>query len=251
MVSVSSMASHKLNVRIPAESDYTIFVWRQQQQPSPLLSSSVSDSTHSTHSTPTLHLHNPAQSLPVPPAYLNASFYLFHPSRAHHLSAHSKSPSPSNRSRRSQKTKGTKHGDAAKPEEDGVPSFKKQFEKFHGENGVRTVMGSIGPVHNGKVHFPFWFISYIIPCSPHVTQIWLPTCLHLAQVCYSEWIHSQGRGARPLWLWRPRQHRDMAHNTHAIFLIQPASRWSFDIPEVRGRAEADDDRCLPLGGASF
>lgn len=38
---------------------------------------------------------------------------------------------------------------AGKTEEDGVPNFKKEFERFHGENGVRTVMGSIGPVNNG------------------------------------------------------------------------------------------------------
>ena len=34
--------------------------------------------------------------------------------------------------------------------DDGVPAFKREFEKFHGENGVRTVIGSIGPVNNGN-----------------------------------------------------------------------------------------------------
>lgn len=33
--------------------------------------------------------------------------------------------------------------------DDGIPNFKKQFESFHSANGVRTVMGSIGPVQNG------------------------------------------------------------------------------------------------------
>jgi len=33
---------------------------------------------------------------------------------------------------------------------DGIPKLVKQFEKFHSQNGVRTVMGSIGPVENGK-----------------------------------------------------------------------------------------------------
>lgn len=33
--------------------------------------------------------------------------------------------------------------------EDTVPAFKKDFEKFHNENGVRTIMGDIGPVQNG------------------------------------------------------------------------------------------------------
>jgi len=32
---------------------------------------------------------------------------------------------------------------------DGIPKLVKQFEKFHSQNGVRTVMGSIGPVENG------------------------------------------------------------------------------------------------------
>ena len=31
-------------------------------------------------------------------------------------------------------------------EDDGVPKFKKEFDRFHNENGVRTVMGSVGPV---------------------------------------------------------------------------------------------------------
>lgn len=31
--------------------------------------------------------------------------------------------------------------------------FKKEFERFHSENGVRTVMGSIGPVQNGSLEF--------------------------------------------------------------------------------------------------
>jgi len=34
------------------------------------------------------------------------------------------------------------------PEE---PKYKMEFEKFHSENGVRTVMGSIGPVQNVRM----------------------------------------------------------------------------------------------------
>jgi hypothetical protein len=30
-----------------------------------------------------------------------------------------------------------------------VPKHKYEFDKFHSENGVRTVIGSIGPVNNG------------------------------------------------------------------------------------------------------
>jgi hypothetical protein len=43
-------------------------------------------------------------------------------------------------------------------EDDGVPKFKKQFNRFHEENGVRTVIGSIGSVHNGLG--PLVFLSY-------------------------------------------------------------------------------------------
>jgi len=35
-------------------------------------------------------------------------------------------------------------------ENDSIPKHKKEFDKFHSENGVRTVMGSIGPVQNGS-----------------------------------------------------------------------------------------------------
>ncbi len=34
--------------------------------------------------------------------------------------------------------------------EDHTPQFKKEFEKFHNENGVRTILGDIGPVQNGE-----------------------------------------------------------------------------------------------------
>jgi len=35
--------------------------------------------------------------------------------------------------------------------DDGIPVHKKDFEKFHSENGVRTVIGSIGPVNNVRM----------------------------------------------------------------------------------------------------
>ncbi|KAJ7156960.1 hypothetical protein C8R43DRAFT_1234681 [Mycena crocata] len=128
------------------DADYTIFVWRQQQPPS----DAASTSTAIDHlETATLHLHDPLAPLPAPPAYLNAAYYVFQPSRAQHpSSAHSPSPRP--RSSKSRKTTGSKRGTLA-PIDDGIPAFKKEFEKFHGENGVRTVLGSIGPVHNVRM----------------------------------------------------------------------------------------------------
>lgn len=32
---------------------------------------------------------------------------------------------------------------------DGTPKHKKEFEDFHTSNGVRTIIGTIGPVQNG------------------------------------------------------------------------------------------------------
>jgi len=54
------------------------------------------------------------------------------------------SPAPSTAMKRSRGNH--KKGDDGR---DGIPKLVKQFEKFHSQNGVRTVMGSIGPVENG------------------------------------------------------------------------------------------------------
>lgn len=89
----------------------------------------------------TLHVHDPAGQLPELPAYRNPSFYLFHPSC-------SKVPLRS-RSRASLKQKSPTQNGAV--EESRVAKHRKEFEKFHSENGVRTVMGTIGPVENGTV----------------------------------------------------------------------------------------------------
>ncbi|KAF6763850.1 hypothetical protein DFP72DRAFT_873586 [Ephemerocybe angulata] len=125
-----------------------------------------SRSTHTTHTghtttrtytpsasdpntTPTLHLHNPDTPLPEPPAYCNASYYLFHPLRAHHCregGGGSRAPSRAG----SRRTNGSKKGEAAE-EKSLMPKIRRDFEKFHSENGVRTVMGSIGPVENVRM----------------------------------------------------------------------------------------------------
>ncbi|KAF8809058.1 hypothetical protein BYT27DRAFT_7337446 [Phlegmacium glaucopus] len=148
------------------DSDYVILVWRTQQHDQedhtthagapvastsrsllPNSSPSINPSRSSMPSVPTLHLHNPKEPLPTPPAYLNASYYRFQPSQAHAPSIR-RSPAPSNAStRRSKKGKNTNDDS----EDDGIPKFKKEFERFHSENGVRTVMGSIGPVQNVRM----------------------------------------------------------------------------------------------------
>lgn len=42
-------------------------------------------------------------------------------------------------------------------EDDGVPKFKKEFLKFHNENGVKTIIGSIGPVKDGECPLDFGY----------------------------------------------------------------------------------------------
>jgi hypothetical protein len=38
---------------------------------------------------------------------------------------------------------------AERKDNDTMLDHRKQFEEFHNQNGVRTIMGSIGPVQNG------------------------------------------------------------------------------------------------------
>ncbi|KAL1743458.1 hypothetical protein HDZ31DRAFT_40888 [Schizophyllum fasciatum] len=142
------------------DADYTIFTWRLQQTPEPAdasTSSVLSAGGASPAATPTLYLRNPSQPLPAAER-LNPSFHLFKPARGllavpASVRSASRSPSPrstvSRRTRRSVASLGTMGtGDE---EEDGVPKFKKEFDRFHNENGVRTVMGSIGPVRNVRM----------------------------------------------------------------------------------------------------
>ncbi|KAF9053950.1 hypothetical protein BDZ89DRAFT_1098367 [Hymenopellis radicata] len=127
------------------DSDYTIFVWRLQQQ-------FTSDHEPSTSSVAPVNGISPPQhytciiprTTPNPPAYMNAAYYLFHPSRV--TLQVPKSPSPRPHSMKSHKTKASRRTNhsAALSDDDGIPKFRKDFEKFHSENGVRTVTGNIG-----------------------------------------------------------------------------------------------------------
>ena len=66
------------------------------------------------------------------------------------LKPHSGDGAPSIRSKKSKKS--TRSGRSALTNEDGgVPKFKKEFLDFHNGNGVRTIMGSIGPIEDGKL----------------------------------------------------------------------------------------------------
>ncbi|KAF9244875.1 hypothetical protein BU15DRAFT_59066 [Melanogaster broomeanus] len=118
------------------DSDYTIFGWRQKSP------SSSGQSNAATMTT--LHVHDPAGKLPEPPAYRNPSFYMFQASRL-------MSPQPrSDRNAKSPKGKSVKQ-DSGDTDEIAVAKHRREFERFHSENGVRTVMGSIGPVENVRM----------------------------------------------------------------------------------------------------
>ncbi|OBZ69081.1 hypothetical protein A0H81_10747 [Grifola frondosa] len=110
------------------ESDYTIFMWRQKS------------TTPNSDSWPALHIRNPDEPLPrrqhirTPPNSSVSSPRL--PIAADGTSSRSA------RSRKSQQ--------GAKAE-DKTPKYKQDFEKFQSENGVRTVLGSIGPINNVRM----------------------------------------------------------------------------------------------------
>ena len=100
---------------------------------------------------PTIHLRNPNKPLPGLNDYRNPSFYMFLPSQAStstpgHVPTSARSPrsTHTNKSTRSKKTTKTK-------EDDKEPPFRKAFDQFHSENGVRTLTGSIGPVGNVRM----------------------------------------------------------------------------------------------------
>jgi len=125
------------------DSDYAIFVWRQQTPASP----SSSAGSPPPPPAPTLHLQNPSAALPDPPAYRNVAFYLFRPNNA--LSTASIRPKSRAKSIKSARSKRSGHADAEM--DDGIPKHKKEFNKFHSENGVRTVTGKVGPVENVRM----------------------------------------------------------------------------------------------------
>ena len=125
-----------------SESDYTILSWRQK-------SPDEAQTSTARELPAVLHLHNPAAALPSPPSYCNPAYYTF--KRAMLLPASRSGSVRGSRSIKSSKSR--KSGKSRKDdseEEDGVPKFKKEFFQFHNENGVRTVIGSIGPVNNGE-----------------------------------------------------------------------------------------------------
>ncbi|KAI0691025.1 hypothetical protein BC835DRAFT_138860 [Cytidiella melzeri] len=118
------------------ESDFSIFVWRHKS------------CAEGTDPMPVLHVRNPDQPLPAPSAYHNASFYQFQPTPSSLRHSQSKRSIGDRASMKSGKSKKTVK---AEQQQDAVPQHKKDFDRFHSENGVRTIQGSIGPVQNVRM----------------------------------------------------------------------------------------------------
>ncbi|KZS88416.1 hypothetical protein SISNIDRAFT_470213 [Sistotremastrum niveocremeum HHB9708] len=115
------------------DSDYSIFAWR-----------------HATTQPPTIHLKNPNVPLPTT-GEGNKLFYLYRPVSpalsAGVASSTTRSVSgKSTRSKKSTKKALSINGKSVHHPEDNLPQYKKDFMKFNNENGVRTVVGSIGAV---------------------------------------------------------------------------------------------------------
>ncbi|EPS96808.1 hypothetical protein FOMPIDRAFT_1167042 [Fomitopsis schrenkii] len=113
-------------------SDYTIFMWRQK--------SAAPDGDQS----PVLYVRNPDEPLPAHTAYRNPSFYMFRPKPSASSPSHS-AKSSAKSSRHTRKQQEEAHAKAA------PPKYKREFEQFHSENGVRTIMGGIGPVKHVRM----------------------------------------------------------------------------------------------------
>ncbi|KAK2466725.1 hypothetical protein APHAL10511_000983 [Amanita phalloides] len=125
------------------DSDYTIFTWRHQQHHHPPAAMSSN-----------IHLHDPTLPLPKPPEYQNLAYYVFRRQQVQVIRSSSPGQTSLAKSKRSHGSGKSSNrdldGSGSQPD-DGVPAFKREFEKFHSENGVRTVIGSIGPVNNVRM----------------------------------------------------------------------------------------------------
>jgi len=116
------------------DSDYTIFTWRMNPG--------------ATTDTPTLFAYNPVSPLPGPSEYQNPSYFAFRPQPA----APSEPQPPVNPKVRPSSVKSGKSRGSVKADSvDKVEDYKTKFNKFHTENGVRTINGKIGPVEGVRM----------------------------------------------------------------------------------------------------
>lgn len=123
------------------DSDYTIFVLRHQQlqraSPVPI--------------TPSLHLRHPSRALPTPTEYRNPAFYLFQPSRALLAPPSANGPGTARSSSGASSVKSRKSKLGNQLDSTDLPAHRKTFMDFQASNGIRTVVGSIGPVENVRM----------------------------------------------------------------------------------------------------
>jgi len=128
------------------DSDYAIFVWRHAP-PSP----------DEEPPEVVLHLAPPEIPLPQPPEFQNPKFYAFLPRPVTSLvvpngyGSGGGASARSVRSSKSHKSRKSHRGADSDEEPGGIPKFMKDFHRFHSENGVRTVKGSIGPVNDVRM----------------------------------------------------------------------------------------------------
>ncbi|KZV71840.1 hypothetical protein PENSPDRAFT_605159 [Peniophora sp. CONT] len=114
------------------DSDYTIFNWRNKDSSAPN----------------TLHLRDPNAPLPAESSYRNPAFYLHRPA-AGSVDGSVRAASPRANSMRSKKS--TKSHGKSTGVVNGVMKHKKEFDDFHSANGVRTIVGTIGPVDDVRM----------------------------------------------------------------------------------------------------
>lgn len=112
------------------DADYTIFAWR------------LKSTSAAKNESPTIFLRDPQAPLPTisDGSYRNPSFYLFRPGMNPPTYSEGHHDAMSVKSKKSAKSM---------PNHNALPKHKKDFEKFHSGNGVRTITGSIGPVQGG------------------------------------------------------------------------------------------------------
>ena len=161
-------------IGLSTDGDYIIFQWRQKENTSPS----------------TIYLRDPSEPLPSQSSHRNPSFYLFHSDHTVPVQASSQHSSPSPRGK---KKHGTVH--------DGTQKHKKEFEDFHTSNGVRTIIGTIGPVQNGtRTAASSGTYSRLIGCSTHAAQEWVSPCVYVPKVCHEAQLHPARCNPRTLWV---------------------------------------------------
>ena len=192
---------------------------------------------------PTIHLRDPNKPLPGLDDYRNPSFYVFLPSHASASAA--EDGLTRTRSLRSARTdKSTRSKKTAKTNEEGnkEPAFRKAFDKFHSENGVRTVTGSIGPIGNVRMLLKNGYRHVYMSRKFAVKHGFVPKDASLGYYGYSGLIKCvlfSGVTGYPLSLFF--QYRHLANQ-----VVRPQrSRGTRTVPRL------NLTHCVPLGRTAF